>query len=61
MFFGSHCLGQLDSQSGSSLPNHHQTLPFCLGKKRSKNPILTLIVNYRKIVQKNRLWHSKQQ
>ena len=32
--------------------------PFCLQKKI---PELTLTVNYRKIVQENKLWHSKQQ
>ena len=35
--------------------------PFCLWKKRSENAFLTLIVNCRKFVQKNKLWHSKQQ
>ena len=41
---------------------HWKTLvPFCLRKKRPENAFLTLIVNYRKIVQKNKLCHSKQQ
>ena len=41
---------------------HWETLvPFCLRKKRPENPLLTLTVNYRKIVQKNKLCHSKQQ
>ena len=35
--------------------------PFCLQRKRPVNAFLTPIVNYRKIVQKNRLCHSKQQ
>ena len=34
---------------------------FCLWKKRPEKAFLTLIVNYRKIVQKNKLCHSKQQ
>ena len=33
-------------------------VPFCLRKKRPENAFLTLIVNYQKIVQKNK---SKQQ
>ena len=41
---------------------HWKTLePFCLRKKRPENTLLTLTVNYRKIVQKNKLCHSKQQ
>ena len=41
---------------------HWKTLvPFCLRKKRSENALLTLTVNYCKIVQKNKLCHSKQQ
>ena len=41
---------------------HWKTLvPFCLRKKRPENAFLTLIVNYRKIVQKNKLCHPKQQ
>ena len=41
---------------------HWKTLvPFCLQKKRSENTFLTLVVNYGKIVQKNKLYHSKQQ
>ena len=36
-------------------------MPFCLRKKRPENVFLTLIVNYRKIVQKNKLCHPKQQ
>ena len=35
--------------------------PFCLPKKKPENAFLTLIVNYRKIVQKNKLCHPKQQ
>ena len=39
---------------------HWKTLvPFWLGKKRPENAFLTLTVNYRKIAQKNKLWHSK--
>ena len=35
---------------------HWKTLvPFCLRKKKPANAFLTLIVNYRKIVQKNKL------
>ena len=35
---------------------HWKTLvPFCLRKKRPKTTLLTLAVNYRKIVQKNKL------
>ena len=41
---------------------HWKTLvPFCLWKKRPENAFLTLIVNCRKIVQKNKLYHPKQQ
>ena len=41
---------------------HWKTLvPFCLRKKRPENAFLTLIVNYRKIAQKNKLCHPKQQ
>ena len=36
-------------------------VPFCLRKKRPENALLTLTVNYRKIVQKTKLCHSKQQ
>ena len=36
-------------------------VPFWLRKKRPENVFLTLIVNYRKIMQKNKLCHSKQQ
>ena len=40
---------------------HRKTLaPFCLRKKRPENAFLTLTVNYRKTVQKNKLCHSKQ-
>ena len=40
---------------------HRKTLvPFCLRKKRADNAFLTLSVNYRKIVQKNKLCHPKQ-
>ena len=35
--------------------------PFCLRKKRPGNAFLTLIENYCKIVQENKLYHSKQQ
>ena len=39
---------------------HWKTIvPFRL-RKRPENAFLTLTVNYRKIVQKNKLWHSKQ-
>ena len=38
---------------------HWKTLvPFWLRKKRPENKFLTLIMNYCKIVQKNKLWHS---
>ena len=41
---------------------HWKTLvPYFLRKKRSKNVFLTFIANYRKIVQKNRLFSPKQQ
>ena len=41
---------------------HLKTLvPFCLRRKRPENAFLTLIVNYFKIVQKNKLCYSKQQ
>ena len=36
-------------------------VPVCLQKKRPESAFLTLIVNYRKIVQKSKLCHSKQQ
>ena len=40
---------------------HWKTIvPFCLRKKRPANAFLTLIVNYRKVVQKNKLYQSKQ-
>ena len=41
---------------------HWKTLVLvCLQKKRPESAFLTLIVNYRKIVQKSKLRHSKQQ
>ena len=41
---------------------HWKTLaPFCLQKKRTENALLTLTVNYRKIILKKKLCHSKQQ
>ena len=41
---------------------HWKTLVlFCLRNKRPENAFLTLLVNYRKIVQKNKLCHLKQQ
>ena len=41
---------------------HWKTLvPFCLRKKRPENACLTLTVDYRKVVQKNKLGYSKQQ
>ena len=41
---------------------HWKTLvPFCLRKKRSENAFLTLITNYRKIVQQIKSCHPKQQ
>ena len=41
---------------------HWKTLaPFCLPKKGPENAFLILIVNYHKIVQKNKLCHPKQQ
>ena len=33
-------------------------VPFCLQEKRHANTFLTLTVNYRKIVQRNKLCHS---
>ena len=36
-------------------------VPFCLRKRRLKNPLLTLTVNYFKIIQQNKLCHWKQQ
>ena len=43
-------------------PCHWKTfLLFCLGKERPGNAFLILTVNYRKIVQKNKLCHPKQQ
>ena len=37
---------------------HWKTLvPFCLQKKRPENAFLTVTVNYRKIVQKNKSCH----
>ena len=41
--------------------NWKTLVPFCLRKKRPENAFLTLIVNYHKIVQKNKLCYSKQQ
>ena len=39
---------------------HWKTLvPSCLRKKKHEHTFLTPIVNYRKIAQKNKLWHSK--
>ena len=41
---------------------HWKTLvPFCLRKKRPENTFSTIIANYRKSVQTNKLCHSKQQ
>ena len=41
---------------------HWKTLvPFSLREKRTENTSLTLTVNYHKILQKNKLCHSKQQ
>ena len=41
---------------------HWETLlPFCSRNKRSENVFLALIVNYHKIVQKNKFCCSKQQ
>ena len=41
---------------------HWKTLvPFCLPKNKLENAFLILTVNYRKIVQKNKLCYSKQQ
>ena len=36
-------------------------VPYCLRKKRRENAFLIRIVNYRKIAQKNKLFHPKQQ
>ena len=41
--------------------NWKQIVSFCLPKKTPENAFLTLIVNYFKIVQKNKLCYSKQQ
>ena len=41
---------------------HSKTLvPFCLQKKQPEKAFLTLAMNYRKILQKNKLCHSKQE
>ena len=41
---------------------HWKTLvPICLRKERPENAFLTLTVNYRKIVQQNKLCHSIQE
>ena len=41
---------------------HSKTLvPFCLRKKKPEKAFLTLTMDYRKIVQKNKLRHSKQE
>ena len=41
---------------------HYKTLaPFCLRKKIPENAFLRMTVNYHKIVQKNKLYHPKQQ
>ena len=41
---------------------HWKTLvPFCLRKKIPQNVFLTLIMNYRNVVKKNKLCHPKQQ
>ena len=41
---------------------HWKTVaPFCLQKKRPEKAFLTLIANYRKTVQKNKLCYPKQQ
>ena len=37
------------------------SVPFCLRQKGPENGFLTLIVNFRKMVQKNKLCHPKQQ
>ena len=36
-------------------------VPLCLRKKRPGKAVLTLVVNYRKIMERNKLCHSKQQ
>ena len=42
--------------------SHWKTfVPFFLLKKRPENAFLTLIINYPKIAQKNKLCHPKQQ
>ena len=43
-----------------SSSNWKTLVSFCLRKKRAENAFLTLTMNYRKIVQKNKLCHSKQ-
>ena len=41
---------------------HWKTVaPFCLQKKRPEKAFLTLIANYHKTVQKNKLCYPKQQ
>ena len=40
---------------------HRKTLVlFCFRMKGPENAYLTITVNYRTVVQKNKLWHSKQ-
>ena len=41
--------------------NWKKLVPFCFRKKRHEKAVLILTVNYREIVQKNKLCHSKQQ
>ena len=49
------------SNMASTSSCHRKTfLPFCLRKKIPENAFLTLTVNYHKIVQKNKLYYSKQ-
>ena len=44
-----------------SLCHRKTLLPFCLQRKRPENTFFTLIVNYWKTKQKNKLCHTKQQ
>ena len=60
----SHCFVDERALTAMTLVSscHWKTLvPFCLRKERPENAFLALILNYRKIVQKYKLCHSKQQ
>ena len=55
------CRGKSTDNNNISSCHWKILAPFCLRKKRPENAFLTLIVNYCKIVQENKLYHSKQQ